>query len=331
MIDVQKPYMSDLAAYPTSKFLFACGQPITVEPNRGFKYDSNYAEDDVAFVYRWNEGFECIMVEKAVAEKVYVVGGYGDKLADVNRVIPQTNILVRDVKIKGVVGGSYFEGMVGHADIILENSEFVSVIGGGWCGAAVNGNMTRMNVVDDVKLIINNCKISSTLFGGPQGNGVADDVYVELNNCEVGWVTAGGSNGMTRDAVVVMNGGKAKVVQSTNRGVVYKARFILNDGEVQKLYFGGETEDNTVNGLIIDGFCELNGGTVNKFDFGTDNGVAVAIESVKGAIMNCNVIDGDVSMFEQVEKEPEVKFAFNEAGELVVTIGDVSKVFVAKE
>jgi hypothetical protein len=36
-------------------------------------------------------------------------------------------------------------------------------------------------------------------------------------------------------------------------------------------------------------------------------------------------------MLEKVEKEPEVKFAFNEAGELVVTIGGVSKVFVPKE
>ena len=308
LIDEEKPYLADVAAYPTSKFLFACGQPMTVEPNTGFKYDANYAEDDVAFVYRWNDGFECIMVEKAVAEKVYIVGGFGNKNVGARRSIPQTNILVRDVKIKGVVGGCYFEGMVGHVDMELENCELVAVLGGGWCGASVNGKATRMNIADDVNIKATNCKISSTLFGGSQGNGVVDDVRMELNNCEIGWLTAGGSNGMTRDAVVIMNGGSVRVAQSTNRGVVHKARFILNDGVVNKLYFGGETEDTTVNGLIEDGFVELNGGTVKQFCFGTDNGVELLAEDIKGCIMDCVVEAGYVSMLEVIvpEVEPEI-------------------------
>ena len=150
LIDIQKPFMADLAAYPTSKFLFACGNPITVEPNKGQKYDAEKPEDAVAFVYRWAEGFEAIVVEKEEAAKVYVVGGHGHDKVRVKRPIPQTNILARDVKIKGIVGGSYFEGMVGHANIEAENCEFVSIIGAGWCGASVDGNVTRMNIVDDV-------------------------------------------------------------------------------------------------------------------------------------------------------------------------------------
>ena len=86
-------------------------------------------------------------------------------------------MIVRDVKIKGLVGGSYFEGMVGHVNIEAENCEFVSIMGAGWCGASVNGQATRMNVVDDINIKMTNCKISSTFFGGPQGNGVADDIY----------------------------------------------------------------------------------------------------------------------------------------------------------
>lgn len=312
LIDEEKPYLADVAAYPTSKFLFACGQPMTVEPNTGFKYSADHAEDDVAFVYRWAEGFECIMVEKAEAEKVYVVGGYGHKRVGVKRSIPQTNILVRDVKIKGVVGGSYFEGMVGHVDMELENCEFVSVIGGGWCGASVDGKATRMNVADDVKIKATNCKISSTLFGGAQGNGVVDDMHIELNNCEVGWLTAGGSNGMTRDAVVVINGGSVKVAQSTNRGVVYKAKFILNDGVVNKLYFGGETEDSSVDGLIEDGFVELNGGRVKQFCFGTNYGIELTANDIKGTIMDCVVEAGDISMLVKVEKEEEIQIDLSE-------------------
>ena len=306
LIDEEKPYLDDVAAYPTSKFLFACGQPMTVEPNTGFKYDENYPEDAVAFVYRWNEGFECIMVEKEEAAKVYLIGGYGHRNVGARRSIPQTNMKIRDVKIKGLVGGNYFEGMVGHVNIEAENCEFVAVMGGGWCGASVNGKAARMNVADDISIKMTNCKLTSTLYGGSQGNGVSDDVYVELNNCEIGWLTAGGSNGMTRNAVIKMNGGKVKVAQSTNRGIVYNAKFILNDGVVEKLYFGGETEDNTVNGIIESGFVELNGGKVNKFCFGTDNGVEMVAGDIKGTIMDCEVVDGDISMLERIEKEPEI-------------------------
>ena len=308
LVDEEKPYLADLAAYPTSKFLFACGQPMTVEPNIGHKYSAEHAEDAVAFVYRWAEGFECMMVDKAEAEKVYLVGGFGHQNIGARRSIPQTNMVVRNVKIKGLVGGNYFEGMVGHVNIEAENCEFVSVIGGGWCGASVNKKMSRMNIADDVNIKMTNCKVSSTLFGGSQGNGVTDDVRIELNDCEIGWLTAGGSNGMTRNAVVVMNGGSVKVAQSTNRGVVFKARFVLNDGVVNKLYFGGETEDATVNGIIEDGFVELNGGIIKQFNFGTDAGVEVAPENIKGCIKDTVVEAGDVSMLEVVveEEEPQI-------------------------
>ena len=299
LIDIQKPFMADLAAYPTSKFLFACGNPITVEPNKGQKYDAEKPEDAVAFVYRWAEGFEAIVVEKEEAAKVYVVGGHGHDKIRVKRPIPQTNILVRDVKIKGIVGGSYFEGMVGHANIEAENCEFVSVMGAGWCGASIDGQWTRMNIVDDINMKLTNCKVSSTLYGGAQGNGVADDVHVELNDCQIGWLTAGGANGMTRNAEVVMNGGTVTVAQSTNRGVVHKAKLVLNDGIINSLYFGGETEDTTVNGIIEEAFVELNGGKVKEFNFGTNNGVEMKAEDIKGSLRECVVDAGDVSMLEQ--------------------------------
>ena len=299
LVDIEEPYLADVAAYPTSKFLFACGNPITVEPNKGQKFDAEKPEDAVAFVYRWAEGFKSIVVEKEEAAKVYVVGGHGTNKVNIKRPIPQTNILVKDVKIKGVVGGSYFEGMVGHANIELNNAELASVIGAGWCGASLNGQVARMNIVDDIHIVAKDSKISSTLYGGPQGNGVADDVKIELNNCQVGWLTAGGANGMTRNAEVVMDGGTVTVAQSTNRGIVYKARFVLNDGTVNSLYFGGETEDTTVNGIIEEAFVELNGGKVKEFNFGTNNGVEMKAEDIKGSLRECVVDAGDVSMLEQ--------------------------------
>ena len=299
LVDIEEPYLADVAAYPTSKFLFACGNPITVEPNKGHKFDAEKPEDAVAFVYRWAEGFKSIIVEKEEAAKIYVVGGHGTNKVNIKRPIPQTNILVKDVKIKGVVGGSYFEGMVGHANIELINAELASVIGAGWCGASLNGQVARINIVDDIHIVAKDSKVSSTLYGGPQGNGVADDVKIELENCQVGWLTAGGSNGMTRNAEVVMNGGTVTVAQSTNRGVVHKAKLILNDGVINSLYFGGETEDTTVDGIIEDARVELNGGIVKSFNPGTNNGVEIVAEDVKGSIRECVVNDGDVSMLEQ--------------------------------
>ena len=299
LIDIQKPYLTDIAAYPTSRFLFACGNPITVEPNVGQKYDAEKPEDAVAFVYRWAEGFEAIVVEKEEAAKIHLIGGHGDDKVMIKRPIPQTNLLVRNVKIKGVTGGSYFEGMVGHVNIELENAEVSAIMGAGWCGASVNGAVTRMNVVDDINIVAKNSKITSTLYGGSQGNGVADDVHIELHNCEVGWLTAGGSNGMTRNAKVVMNGGSVKVAQSTNRGIVHKAKFVLNDGVVKTLYFGGETTDSSVNGLIEEAFVELNGGVVNNFAPGTNNGVEMLPEEIKGSMRDCVVEAGDVSMLQQ--------------------------------
>ena len=334
MVDEEKPYLADVAAYPTSKFLFACGQPMTVEPNVGHKYSEEHDEDAVAFVYRWDNGFEAIMVEKADAEKVYLVGGYGHEKVNVKRPIPQTNMLVRNVKIKGLVGGSYFEGMVGHVNIEAENCQFVSILGAGWCGASVDGKATRMNIADDIHVKMTNCKVSSTFFGGSQGNGVADDVFVELNNCEIGWLTAGGSNGMTRKAEIVMNGGSVKVAQSTNRGIVHKAKFIMNDGVVNKLYFGGETEDSTVDGIIENAFVELNGGEVKQFCFGTNGGVEMAAEDMKGFIKDCQVKAGDISMLEKIQEEKEIEkrmFMVNESGleiELPVEAKDFDEVHI---
>ena len=104
---------------------------------------------------------------------------------------------------------------------------------------------------------------------------------------------------MTRNAEVVMNGGTVTVAQSTNRGVVHKAKLVLNDGVINSLYFGGETEDTTVDGIIEDARVELNGGIVKSFNPGTNNGVEIVAEDVKGSIRECVVNDGDVSMLEQ--------------------------------
>ena len=301
MIDEEKPYLMDIAAYPTSKFLFACGLPIYVNVNKDHKYSADLPEDEIICSYMWNEELEYINVPAAEAGKLMVFGGYGPNNINVKRSLPYTKVVAKDVTIKGICGGHYFEGIVGRSEIDVKDCVMKQIIGAGWCGASVNGKPARLNVVFDVFINAENMTGCSLLFGGPQGNGVAETVDMRLTNCQVGWVTAGGSNGCTRNAVIEINGGEYTCVQSTNRGIVNNAKIILNDGKVQGFYAGGETEDATVTGIIEDCEVVLNGGTINKFNKGTSNGVEGAIIP-HGVIADTNVVLGDISMLEKLEK-----------------------------
>ena len=300
IIDEEKPYLMDIAAYPTSKFLFACGLPIYVDVNKGRKYNTELPEDEIICSYMWNERLEYINVPAAEAGKLMVFGGYGPINVNVKRSLPYTKIVAKGVTIKGICGGNYFEGIVGRSEIIVRDCVMKQIIGAGWCGATVNGKPARLNVVYDVFVDCENMTGCSLLFGGPQGNGVAETVDMKLKNCEVGWVTIGGSNGCTRNGVVEINGGTYTCVQTTNRGIVNNAKVILEDGLVKALYAGGETEDNTVTGIVEDCELVLNGGIVNKFSLGTSNGVEGAIRP-HGTIADTNVVVGDVSMLKHVE------------------------------
>jgi hypothetical protein len=300
LIDEEEPYLIHIDAYPTSEFLFACGLPLFVEPNTGFKYNANLPEDTVVCSYRWANELKYIALSADVAAKTNICGGYGPVKINNKRPLPCTKIVLKDVTVKGVVGGHYFEGIVGRSEIEIDNCNIYQIIGAGWCGASVNGQTTRLNVVYDVYVNANKLKGCSLLFGGSQGNGVAETVNIKLNDCEVGWVTAGGSNGCTRNAVVEINGGKYTCLQSTNRGIVGNVKWMINDGEVKGFYAGGETEDSSVNGIIENCEVELNGGHVVNFNRGTNNGIDGDVD-VNGTIMKCVVDNGDVSMLVKVE------------------------------
>ena len=302
LIDEEEPYVMHIDAYPTSDFLFACGLPLFVDNNNGHKYSEELPEDSVICSYRWAEELKFISLTAEEAVRTNICGGYGPNRNGVKRHLPCTKIVLKDVTVKSVVGGHYFEGIVGRSEIEIENCSIKQVIGAGWCGASVDGKATRMNVVYDVYINAKNLVGCSLLFGGPQGNGVAETVDIRLENCEAGWLTAGGSNGCTRNAIIEINGGKYTCLQSTNRGLVGNVKWIINDGEIKNFYAGGETEDTTVNGIIENCEVELNGGTIVNFNKGTNNGVEGEVE-LNGTIMDCVVTNGDVSMLEKVEEE----------------------------
>lgn len=305
LIDEEEPYLMHINAYPTSDFLFACGLPLFIDNNIGHKYSEELSEDTVICSYRWAEELKYISLTPEQALRTNVCGGYGPNKVGVKRHLPYTKIVAKDVTLKSIVGGHYFEGVVGRAEIEVDNCNIKQIIGAGWCGASVDGKATRMNIVYDVFLNLKDVKGCSLLFGGPQGNGVAETVDMKLFNCEAGWITAGGSNGCTRNALIEINGGNYTCLQSTNRGLVGDVKWIINDGNIQGFYCGGETEDTTVNGIIENCNVELNGGNIINFNRGTNNGIVDDVD-ITGTIMDCIVSNGDISMLEKVERPVEV-------------------------
>jgi hypothetical protein len=102
-------------------------------------------------------------------------------------------------------------------------------------------------------------------------------------------------------------------MQGVNRGILNRAELILNGGIVDNFYAAGDASDASVNGVQYEAYVELNGGQINKFDKGTSNSVEYNGE-IKGHIMNCVVVEGDVSMLEVKVKEekPEIDVDLSE-------------------
>ena len=79
--------MADLAAYPTSKFLFACGHPVYVEGQE---------DGSVVVSYKWAEEMVGINLSAEDAAKTYIVGGYGHDNHNSKRSLPMTKVVARN-------------------------------------------------------------------------------------------------------------------------------------------------------------------------------------------------------------------------------------------
>ena len=257
--------------------------------------------------------------------KLRICMGYGAEGIGTKRNIVETTLELYDIdKVFIIDGGSQVTGEVGTVNIIAERCNYIDSIQG---ARAMNGG--ERNIVHNFNVRVKDVKLIDTLYGGGNGYSVVWNSNIKVEGeTEINYLVAGGSNGYTNKSRVVMDGGHAKVMQGVNRGILNRAELILNGGVVDNFYVAGEV-DPGVTGVQHEAYVELNGGEVVKF-FKGNSGLQEFAGVIEGHIMECVVAEGDVSMLEKVEKEPEVKFAFNEAGELVVNIGGVSKIFVPK-
>ena len=283
--------------------------------------------EEVHVVVRFfnNEEDKFIFTKEEFA-KLRICMGYGAEGVGTKRNIVETTLELYDIdKVFIIDGGSQITGEIGTVNIIAERCNYIDGIQG---ARAMNGG--ERNIVHNFNVRVKDVKLIDTLFGGGNGYSVVWNSNVKVEGeTEINYLVAGGSNGYTNKSRIVMNGGHAKVMKGVNRGILNRAELILNGGVVDNFYVAGEVDPGDT-GVQHEGYVELNGGEVVKFFKGNSGSVEFA-GAIEGHIIDCVVNEGDVSMIEKVEKEPEVKFAFNESGELVVTIGGVSKVFVPKE
>ena len=283
--------------------------------------------EEVHVVVRFfNDEEDKFVFAKEEFAKLRICMGYGAEGVGTKRNIVETTLELYDIdKVFIIDGGSQVTGEIGTVNIIAERCNYIDGIQG---ARAMDGG--ERNIVHNFNVRVKDVKLIDTLFGGGNGYSVVwnSNILVE-GNTELNYLIAGGSNGYTNKSRIVMNDGHAKVIQGVNRGILNRAELILNGGRVDNFYLAGEP-DPSVTGVQHEVYVELNGGEIVKFAKGT-SGLQPFKGKVEGCIIDCVVNEGDVSMLEKVEKEPEVKLIFNENGELVVTIGGVSKVFVPKE
>ena len=286
------------AVFNNRPYVFACGHPLLVEGKDG-EVVITYAVNDT------NKEMGEIRVPAEEAKSLVIVGGFGDEHIDRTRILPATHIHVRNVDIQAVYGGNLFEGIVGESTIIIENSSVKEIIGGGDAGRFIEERWAVRNNVAKVNVKLTDVKSSLVFIGGSGGPSNVAEANIELNgNCEITWLTAGGSNGFTSKSEVVINGGQYECVQMVNRGLVDEAKLVMNGGHVARAYFAGEAEDATVTGIVNHVVFELNAGEIGKLARGNSNSIEFNGD-IKGHIIDCVVLEGDVSMLEIKVKEEQ--------------------------
>ena len=290
-----KPYIDD------NGMLVLCGCPAIA---RG-------VGEEVHVVTRFfNDEEDKFVFSKDEFAKLRICMGYGAEGVGAKRAAVETTLELYDIdKVFIIDAGSQITGEIGTVNIIAERCNYIDGIQG---ARAMNGG--EKNLVHNFNVKVKDVKLIDTLFAGGNGYAVVwnSNVVVE-GDTTINYLIAGGSNGFVRKSHVELNGGRAKVMQGVNRGILDRAELIVNGGEVDHFYVGGEN-DPTVTGKQNESHIELLSGVIHNFHKGTSELVDLKNEDIKGIIKEGFVVEnGDVSMLEKVvEPKPVEKLIFIE-------------------
>ena len=149
-----EPYEMD---FNSKHYVFACGHPVFAE---------TVNEELVIKMGTTPEGMRQIIVPKDLVPKTIIVGGFGVKNINKSRHLASTYVHVRNAELLAVHGGNFFEGSVGKAVVIVENSKVREVIGGGDAGKQLEKRGAYKNVVGETEVILNEVTGCSLCYGG---------------------------------------------------------------------------------------------------------------------------------------------------------------------
>lgn len=266
----------------TDNVVYGCGMGITIEAaEEAGKIKIKYAD---------TEGEK----EFTAPEGINIYGGGNGVDNPVN--YPAACVTMNSGKVKYIYGGNR-RGSVGNVVIIVNGGTLDGVIAGGHSAG------TRESIVGHAEVIINNTDNEPGLiYAGGQGLSVVGTTRLVMNGGKAGWVTAGGSHGHTAMAEVIINDGTIKVLQGCNRGTMGNIKTIINGGTIGKVYAGGETEDTSVTATYTKSEMVVNGGTIGAISAGTDGGVESA-EKVFGTYVE-GVITDEAATAMNLKKTP---------------------------
>lgn len=180
-----------------------------------------------------------------------------------------SSIIMNGGDVRVIQGGSFGDGDVAEANIVINGGTVGCVYGGGRPELQETGHA---NHTGHVNIIFNNVDGTSQIFGGGYSYATVGSISVTINKGNFSYVTAGGSNGYTSEAVVEINGGTFECVQAVNRGIVGRAKIIINGGLVTAMYTGVEPGGEATGKI---GYTELHllGGTVQKLQKGLNDNI----------------------------------------------------------
>lgn len=302
-----------LEVYSARTILFyACGYPIIVEKNTNHKYDAEASEDSVVISYMYKTESVHQLLSAEDAAKLMIYGGYSNKHINVMRNLPKTDITIKGVNIRAIVGGSDFEGIVGDVNIDIEDSTLSFIHGAGFAGEAVNEIWPNKNIVHNINMKLKDV-VCDDVYVGPNGYGVLGtaDVVVDGDKTNIKQFTMGGSNGTTRFSKLTIEKGSIDNLEGVCRGVVNKTEIVLNDGHVKQFNAGGRNEEE-ITGVIYECILALNGGIIDNFSKGISNKVELETALISGTIMNTVITAGDASMLAVIQKPVTPEYALKD-------------------
>lgn len=235
-----------------------------------------------------------------------------EKISEVGK----SNVIINNgTVLETVYGGGLIYSQVNDANVTINDGIVAAITGGGGASVNISGVSYSAGTADDAinsknrtinaKIIINGGKIDSTpsnyglVYGGGQGYSYTENTSLVINNGDMSkaYVTSGGSNGYTGNAKTEIKGGKINIFQTVNRGQLKTANILIDGGQIENAYLGGEV-DPQVTGKVDNVEFNIIGGITNNLVSGNSDGKEINVDQnqyklveVEGTVVN-NAVTG---------------------------------------